>query len=202
MQRVPDEYEADYVVEVHPDSAQPEPASIGHGMVSHTVMPHVIQDPNEAARVYVDCPGFFDNRGSEINIANAINIRQILQQVRSVKTVFLLNYKSLLTGRIDGVQYLERMCQQLFGGVEHLRNHQNSILLGGNCAPAQRSIASMRAQILQINSPTTQILAQRAFLYDPLERGGTDFWSRERFQRSRRCRLFHSKWLEICFRQY
>lgn len=27
---------------------------------------------------YIDCPGFLDNRGAEINIANAINIKNIV----------------------------------------------------------------------------------------------------------------------------
>lgn len=27
---------------------------------------------------FVDCPGFYDNRGAEINIANAINIKSTL----------------------------------------------------------------------------------------------------------------------------
>ena len=32
-----------------------------------------------------------------------------------------------------------------------------------------------------MNSPTIQILGQRVFFYDPLEQGGADFWSRDRF---------------------
>jgi hypothetical protein len=73
------------------------------------------------------------------------------------------------------------MCQQLFGGIDNLRNHQNSVLLGINRAPAQTSIHRVHTWLTQTTRPTAQILAQRAFLYDPLERGGEDFWSREQF---------------------
>ena len=62
----------DDVIVVSLNSVQPEVASIGHEPSSHTFMPQVIQDTNCETRVYIDCPGLSDNRGSEINIANAI----------------------------------------------------------------------------------------------------------------------------------
>ncbi|MHA7877884.1 MAG: hypothetical protein ACX93T_03100 [Bacteroidota bacterium] len=186
--RTPEEMEAmgildklEDVVVVDPNSAQPEAASIGHERVSHTFMPQIIQDPNNDTQIYIDCPGFFDNRGAEINIANAINIRQVLQQVRSVKAVCVVSYTRLGDGRGAHIQSLAHMCAQMFGGIDNLRRHQNSILLGINRAPAQTSIDSIRTWLAAMDSPAIQILSQRAFLYDPLEKGGTDFWSRDRF---------------------
>ena len=69
----------------------------------------------------------------------------------------------------------------MFGGTDNLRRHQNSVLLGINRAPAHASIHRVRTRLAGMRSPSTQILANRAFLYDPLEQGGEDFWSRERF---------------------
>ena len=76
------------VVVVAPESTHPEVASIGHGMISHTLIPQIIQDPHENTRVYVDCPGFSDNRGTEINIANAVNIRQVFTASKRDKSRF------------------------------------------------------------------------------------------------------------------
>jgi hypothetical protein len=188
MLRTPEELEEigiegqlEDVIVVHPDSERPEAASIGHGWDSHTLMPQIIQDPNRATRVYIDCPGFSDNRGPEINIANAINIRRGLEQVRSVKAVFLASYPELIVSRGEHIRNLEHMCQQLFGGVDNLRDHQNSVLLGMNRAPLQATLNRIRTRLTQSGSPTMQILASRLFLYDPLDRGGEDFWSREQF---------------------
>jgi hypothetical protein len=175
------EGETEDVIVVHTDSEQPGVASIGHGEGSHTLIPQIIQDPNRATRVYIDCPGFSDNRGAEINIANAINIRYALRQAGGVKAVFLASYPGLITNRGACIRNLENMCQQLFGGIDNLRRHQDSVLLGMNRVPLQTNLNRIRTRLTQGGSPTMQILAQRAFLYDPLERGGADFWSRDRF---------------------
>jgi hypothetical protein len=175
------EGELEDVIVVHPDSERPGVASIGHGDDSHTFMPQIIQDPNRATRVYIDCPGFSDNRGPEINIANAIYIRRVLQQVKSVKAVFLASYPELISSRGEHIRNLENMCQQLFGGLDNLRAHQNSVLLGMNRVPLQATLNRIRTRLTQSGSPTMQILARRLFLYDPLERGREDFWPRERF---------------------
>jgi hypothetical protein len=50
-----------------------------------------------------------------------------------------------------------------------------------NRAPLQTNLNRIRTRLTQSGSPTMQILANRLFLYDPLERGGEDFWSREQF---------------------
>ena len=175
------EGELEDAIVVHPDSERPEAASIGHGMVSHTLIPQIIQDPNQDERVYIDCPGFSDNRGAEINIANAINTKRALRQASGVKAVFLASYPGLIDSRGESIRSLEHMCQQLFGGVDNLRNHQNSVLLGMNRAPLQTNLNRIRTRLTQSGSPTMQILANRLFFYDPLERGGEDFWSREQF---------------------
>jgi hypothetical protein len=175
------EGEVEDVIVVHPDSERPGVASIGHGGGSHTFIPQIIQDPDRATRVYLDCPGFSDNRGAEINIANAMNIRHALRQAGGVKAVFLANYPDLIGTRGKGIRDLENMCQQLFGGTDNLRRHQSSVLLGINRVSLQANLHRIRIKLTREGSPTMQILAQRSFLYDPLERGRADFWSRDRF---------------------
>jgi hypothetical protein len=175
------EGELEDVIIVDPHSERPGVASIGHGGISHTLMPQIIQDPSRATRVYLDCPGFSDNRGAGINIANAMNIKHALQQASGVKAVFLASYQDLIGNRGECIRYLDNMCEQLFGGIANLRQHQSSVLLGINRVAQQATLSGIRTRLTQWDSPIIQILAQRTFLYDPLERGRADFWSRDRF---------------------
>ncbi len=49
-------------------------ADIGHSNVSQTFIPEIIQGPQGIC--FIDCPGFMDNRGTAINIANIINTKK------------------------------------------------------------------------------------------------------------------------------
>jgi DNA segregation ATPase FtsK/SpoIIIE-like protein len=169
------------VIVVSSASERLEATSIGHGMVSHTFLPKIIQDPQVATRVYLDFPGFSDNRGAEINIANAINIKRVLREASGVKAVLLANHSDFSARRGSAMQSLENACEELFGGVENLRRHKNSVLLGINRAPLGTRLDKMRTRCARTSSPIMQVLADRLFLYDPLERGGVDFWSRTQF---------------------
>jgi ribosome biogenesis GTPase A len=80
------------VVIVDPESAQPEILPIGHEDVSKTFLPQIASEPNNPERTFCDCPGFLDNRSAEINIANAINTKRVLQKASGIKAVFLIDY--------------------------------------------------------------------------------------------------------------
>ncbi|MHA7877885.1 MAG: hypothetical protein ACX93T_03105 [Bacteroidota bacterium] len=187
VQRTPEEMEAlgiqrilEDVIMVDPASAQPEVTPIGHGRVSHTFSPQITQDTNNDTHVYVDCPGFSDNRGAEINIANAINIRRILQQTRGVKAIFIAKYQDLIS-RGTAVERIAEVCEQMFGNIGNFERHKDSVLLGINRAPAQANIQRIHRSLSDVNfPPILRVLGQRAFLYDPLEQGGADCWSRDR----------------------
>lgn len=56
------------------DSPIESVVGIGHTNVSHSFIPDIADLPETEAKA-IDCPGFFDNRGTEINIANAVNIK-------------------------------------------------------------------------------------------------------------------------------
>jgi flagellar biosynthesis GTPase FlhF len=184
MQTALDEFEEEIII-VDPESIRPEVMSIGHGDTSHTFMPKIVSDSDHDNRAYCDCPGFADNRGAEINIANAINTRRVLQQAGGVRAVFLAEYSDFIGSRGDNIQAMESMCLQMFGSVENLRRHQNAVLFGITKAPLCNGIGQpislnvIRLRITQANTPTAQILANRVFLFDPLDRGrdNPDFWS-------------------------
>jgi hypothetical protein len=156
-----------------------------HGRQSQTFMPQIVQDPNNPDNAYCDCPGFLDSRGAEINIANVINIRKILQQASGVKAVFLTSYHELLVDRGRCIRAMETTCREMFGGADNLRRHQNTVLLGITKAPRYNasgrplSVRGIRLKLRDSGSSIAQILAERIFLFDPLDRGSNnpDFWS-------------------------
>ncbi|MCU0317893.1 MAG: hypothetical protein MUC61_00940 [Amoebophilaceae bacterium] len=178
------------VVVVAPKSPREEVMPIGHSGQSQTFLPQVVQTTDEPNSAYCDCPGFYDTRGAEINIANAINIRKILQQATGVKAVFLAEYDELTADRGRYIQDLETMCRAMFGGVDNLRNYQNSVLIGITKAPLYEedellTTNAVRGQLLMgVNSDVATILADRIFLFDPLDRAidNPDFWPIERFR--------------------
>lgn len=187
MKAEADEF-GDQRIVVDPDSNVREVMPIGHhNRQSQTFLPKIVQAHNDPNSAYCDCPGFSDTRGAEINIANAINIRKILQQATGVKAVFLTDYNGLLVDRGSGIRNMEAMCKKMFGGADNLRRYQDSVLLGITKAPHYNtsgqplSINSIRLRLNRSNSDIATILANRIFLFDPLDRAGDnpDFWSLE-----------------------
>jgi hypothetical protein len=69
----------------------------------------LIADDEKTDTVYCDCPGFLDNRGAEINIANAVNIRAVISNAKSVKIAVLINYYSIKADRARGLQEMMRI---------------------------------------------------------------------------------------------
>jgi energy-coupling factor transporter ATP-binding protein EcfA2 len=172
------------VVVVDPKSTRPAVVIIGHGKQSHTFMPLIVPDPDHDRRAYCDCPGFSDNRGAEINIANAINTKRILQQARGVKAVFLTSYNGLSDDRGRSIEAMANMCLQMFGSADNLSKHKDSVLLGITKAPLYEddeplTRSMVESLLAQENTPIAQILASRIFLFDPLDRGidNSDFWT-------------------------
>ena len=173
------------IVAVDPESPLGEILPIGHhGRQSKTFLPKIVQTPGEPNSAYCDCPGFFSTRGAEISIANAINIRTILQQATGVKAVFLASYNGFLSSRGSSIRTLEDMCRKMFGGADNLRKYQNSVLLGITKAPFYEdgeplTQNTVRELLTNVNSDIAAILANRIFLFDPLDRATDNphFWS-------------------------
>ena len=107
---------------------------IGHTKTSKTFMPQIESDP-EKKNTYCDCPGFIDNRGAEINIANAVNIKAALIGAANVRIVILINYFSLMADRGRGLNDMLTICTHLFGHQDNLLKHKASLLLGVTGAP-------------------------------------------------------------------
>ena len=75
----------DEVVRVKPGSKPAELMKIGHTKQSMTFTPQVEAASFGGNYAYADCPGFLDNRGFEINVANAVNIKKTIAACASVR---------------------------------------------------------------------------------------------------------------------
>ena len=102
---------------------------IGHTNESKTFIPDV-QAVSGQRLTFVDTPGFKDNRGPEINIANATNISATIQAAKSVRIMALLSYSELIAQRGRGLIELLGVLIELFGTTEQLKAVVSSIILG------------------------------------------------------------------------
>lgn len=127
------------VVVAH-DSPLAELMRIGHSNQSQTFVPQI--EPaaaifGDSSAAFADCPGFIDSRGFEINVSNAVNVRQAVAAASSCVVVGIINYFSLLADRGKGVSDLIAILSSLFGSPEAVRSHASSVLLAISQAPAR-----------------------------------------------------------------
>ncbi|KIC77195.1 hypothetical protein DB41_CS00020 [Neochlamydia sp. TUME1] len=158
--------------------ARDEVMPIGHTKDSKTFIPQLVEIKNQVS--LCDCPGFLDNRGYEINIANAANIRNTFIKAKSVKVVILINFHTLEADKARGLRDMIKICCDLFGSKENLLEHKNSILLGITQIPfVQRDEEQEPLEDLKDFIKDTKLkdefeiatllqLSERLFIYDPL----------------------------------
>ncbi|NGX38695.1 MAG: hypothetical protein KR126chlam1_00005 [Chlamydiae bacterium] len=151
---------------------------IGHTKESKTFMPQIETD-SETMVTFCDCPGFLDNRGAEINIANAVNVKNAIIRAKSVKLVILINYHSLMADRGRGLSDMLKICSNLFGRSENLKEHASSLLLGITQAPLDLALEDLKEWIVEDTPDVMQALSKRLFLFDPLDRDIAGGWKRD-----------------------
>lgn len=140
---------------------------------------------------YADCPGFLDNRGPEINIANAVNIKSMIHCASSVRVVVLLNHASLMADRGRGIRDLAKILTDLFGDSNQLLHNARSIRLGISHVPKVdgdgeaielEHIRDMMSDTAGMSDEMVQCMAElrdRIFVYHPSDNGNSTWLTRE-----------------------
>jgi hypothetical protein len=167
------------VVKPPPQGAKKEVMAIGHTKESKTFMPHIETD-TETHNTYMDCPGFLDNRGPEINIAKAFNIKNSIKKAKAVKVILLINYHSLKAERGRGLDEMLKIAYHLFGNEQNLLRAKEALLIGVTNILTTTSLSRVKNFLVQ-DHPTLQKLQDRLFIYDPLDRDITGAWKRPEF---------------------
>ena len=150
---------------------------IGHAKQSKTFMPQIEHDISNDL-TYIDCPGFLDNRGPEINIANAVNIKNSIKQSKSVKVVMLINYHSLKADRGRGLSDMLKISSNLFGSSTNLVKNKNSILIGISATPHNTELEALKEWLIDGSPSEMQTLGERVFIFDPLDRNMNGGWTK------------------------
>ena len=171
----------EYVITVKPKIAGgklDELMPIGHTKHSKTFMPQIETDEKNGM-TYMDCPGFLDNRGPEINIANAVNIKNAIKKSKSVKVMVLINYHSLKADRGRGLSDMIKITSDLFGKTSNLIANKESILIGVTNAPTDMDLEGLKEWIVEDNLESIKQLSDCIFTFDPLGRETKGGWTRE-----------------------
>jgi hypothetical protein len=148
-------------------------ATIGHETQKSATFLPVIAYDEKTNTVYCDCPGFLDNRGAEINIANAVNIRAMIAIAKSVRIAVLINHHSILGDRARGLQDMMRILATMFHTDASMQEHQASVLLGATRYPRDQELDDLRDEITDGpcgDAEVTKQLVARLFIYDALDR--------------------------------
>jgi len=167
------------IVDVSRDSKVPAVTEIGHGSSSATVLPvtTLLKDPEDDSVSFaiVDTPGFNDNRGSEINIANAVNTSAVTTYMKEATFVLLIDYASVNKPRYTGEfkTAVDTLKQFFPNGTI---NDSNSILLLVNRIGEHATIKGTREQLKSYADGHRdknaalflRNLADNTFFYDPL----------------------------------
>nr|MDQ2994845.1 GTPase domain-containing protein [Pseudomonadota bacterium] len=102
-------------------------APIGHGMKSCTDRPQLYKEP-QSGLILSDCPGFFDNRGINVEIANAVGIQSMAKNSKRVKGIVLIIERSSFTSsRGQGLEMALQSTLEFLG--PELSKHLGSIML-------------------------------------------------------------------------
>jgi len=106
---------------VDPNSQKKAVVAVGHSKKSDTVVPKPIDIGD---RFLCDTPGFFENRGTEINIANAVNMVATFSMARSVRIVCLIRASSA-EGKASVIVDMAHHLKNMVGDT-----HKASVLFG------------------------------------------------------------------------
>ncbi|MEM7383074.1 MAG: hypothetical protein AAF400_02020 [Bacteroidota bacterium] len=181
-----DQHKSRPVLEVQSRSSggdRDEVMPIGH-VGSKTFIPQVAEVDGIT---YGDCPGFNDNRGVEINIANAVNIKQVLSGAKSLRMVVLVDFPSLTALRGQAFEDLLATLIALLGNKETIPKYEKSLLLGiSKCPHAELTGEEVWEGYMDgyVSDSSLSFLRDRLFIFDPLSLGtGRDhpagWWSRQ-----------------------
>ena len=116
--------------------------TMGHTNASATFVPQVEDATSSVGggHAFADCPGFLDNRGFEINVANIVNVKQTVRSAESAVVVVVVNYHALRADRGKGMADLLTTLVSLFGSVASVRAHAPSLLLALSHAPVAHPV--------------------------------------------------------------
>jgi len=175
-----------YVVVVKPPSeggAHKEVMQIGNHEHLKTFLPEMAPFFDQET-LLCDCPAFLDNRGAEITIANALNVRAAMSAAKTLRIVILIDFGSFRLARGEELAKLLQTFEKLFGSNEAIAEHSQSLLVGLTGVPRRNSdLEDLREEFSShfsgLAQRTLTLLSERLFIFDALEEGLPDSLNRK-----------------------
>ncbi|KAL4512826.1 hypothetical protein ABPG72_017511 [Tetrahymena utriculariae] len=125
---------------------------IGHSKQSHTLS---LQIAHVKDNYYLcDSPGFFDNRGAEIEIFNASSLKQFMLNCKTVRVVVLISYHELLAQRGALFQEVYKLVSRILKYPEQEAFEKMIFLF--TKVPKEKKISNIQSEIIDFY----EILAQ------------------------------------------
>ena len=159
------------IIRVKPDSKIRESMKIGHSdSVSMTVLSEAYYS-NDLDLHIVDCAGYHDTRGYEINISNNVNMKALVTNAKTIRAVLLISWLSIIGDRSTGLNAMLQMCYQIFGSKEKLLKFKESVLVSVTRVPTDISFAEIQNKFLEDKSEEVKMLGERLIILDILGNG-------------------------------
>jgi len=117
-----------------------------------------------------------DTRGPEIDIANAVNIRNVFRNARSVRVIVLMNYQGLCSARCHTLKVMLDNCRELFTNESNLLKEKESILIGIS-RNGDEDLGNLQSYLCE-GDDTPDIMKEfrnRLFFFDPLDGKGPHY---------------------------
>lgn len=144
-----------------------ELVKIVHGHVSLSVLPNITVD-QETDMCFCECPGLLENRGTEINIANAVNLVNTFSLASEAKVVVVVDYRSLGVDRSRTLSDFITVCTKPFGTVDKLKQHLESVLIVCTHFPPDCTLEDVKGELVEASPALMVDLVERIFLVDVL----------------------------------
>lgn len=157
------------IVRVKADSKIKEKMIIGHSQsVSMTILSDAYYSEDLDLHI-VDAAGYYDTRGFEINISNNVNMKALINNSRSITTMLLISWYSILADRSTGLNKMLEMSYQIFGSREQLLKRKDSIIINVTRVPSDISYQEIKNKFLEDDSDEIRLLGDRLIIIDTFE---------------------------------
>jgi len=147
------------------DGEENSVAKIGHGSTSETLFPDLIE--GDGNQIFCDCPGFFDTRGIEPNLGNAVSLYEAFKGAGKIRMIVLTNYYTLTSPSVADLDAIFNSCSQLFGSDEDLLMNANKLILGISHVPKSVDEDEIKELVKKCSHEVVRLLSENTFLNNP-----------------------------------
>ena len=136
------------------DVADPmEDFLVGNHTLSETTIPHKWVDSNGVA--FWDCPGFYDNRGTDQEIVNAVCVRKIFDVSDQTKLLIVVKDSDLDDSRCEDLRDFVHLLQDDF--LSNVTEISKKVTLVVSQAPMYRTVEHVKSRMEEFKDELIEV---------------------------------------------